>query len=102
MMTNPVSSTLAVTEVADRQDKKSDDASKSQAVKADVATSDQVSLTDNARQIGQIVEAASAQADIDAEKVNAIRAELESGTYRIDAERIADGMLGVEEDLGGR
>ena len=40
MMTNPVSSTLAVTEVADRQDKKSDDASKSQAVKADVATSE--------------------------------------------------------------
>lgn len=102
-MTNPISNTLAVTEVTDRMDKKSDEAgSAATAAKADSKPTDQVSLTDKAQQIGQIVQAASEQPDVDVDKVNAIRAALESGDYRIDAGRIADGLLGFEKNVSGK
>ena len=34
-------------------------------------------------------------------RVAAVREALQSGTYRINAEAIADGMLGLEDQLGG-
>lgn len=103
MMTNSISNTLAVTEVTERLDKKSDEAgSAATAAKADSRPTDQVSLTDKAQQIGSIVQAATEQPDVDTDKVNAIRAALESGSYEIDAGRIADGLLGIEQSIRGK
>ena len=42
---------------------------------------------------------AAAPADIDQAKVDAVRAALADGSYRIDPARIADGLLGLERDL---
>ena len=38
---------------------------------------------------------------IDLAKVNAVRAALADGSYRIDPARIADRLLGLERDLAG-
>jgi len=38
---------------------------------------------------------------IDQARVQAVREALQSGTYQINAEAIADGMLGLEDQLGG-
>src|SRR6476646_4187189 len=46
-------------------------------------------------------ELGSAPAGIDLGKVNAVRAALADGSYRIDPARIADRMLGLERDLAG-
>ena len=46
-------------------------------------------------------ELGSAPADIDVAKVNAVRAALADGSYKIDAAKIADRMLGLERDLAG-
>ena len=38
---------------------------------------------------------------IDHARVQAVREALQAGTYKINAEAIADGMLGLEGQLGG-
>ena len=38
---------------------------------------------------------------IDHARVQAVREALQAGTYKVNAEAIADGMLGLEGQLGG-
>jgi len=38
---------------------------------------------------------------INESRVQAVREALQAGTYKVNAEAIADGMLGLEDQLGG-
>jgi negative regulator of flagellin synthesis FlgM len=69
---------------------------------AAAAAADSVRLTGEAeglqaleRQLG------AAPAGIDLAKVNALRAALADGSYKVDAQQVADRMLRLERDLGG-
>jgi negative regulator of flagellin synthesis FlgM len=69
---------------------------------AAAAAADSVRLTGEAeglqaleRQLG------AAPAGIDLARVNALRAALADGSYRVDAQQVADRMLRLERDLGG-
>ena len=57
---------------------------------------DRVSLSDMLRSL-----ASPANAPIDAEKVDKLRAAIASGSFRIDAQQIADGVITVSRDLLG-
>lgn len=54
---------------------------------------DSVSLSPKARQLQAAREALAAMPEIREEKVAAIRAQIEAGTYEIDGEKIADKMM---------
>jgi negative regulator of flagellin synthesis FlgM len=61
---------------------------------------DQLKLTDSAR---ALQEAASQNetAPVDAKRVEQIRQALADGSYKVDAGRIADRMLAMDQQLGG-
>jgi negative regulator of flagellin synthesis FlgM len=54
---------------------------------------DTVSLSPQVRQMQAAREALAAMPEIREEKVAAIRAQIEAGTYKIDGEKIADKMI---------
>lgn len=60
---------------------------------AESNTSDSVSLSAQAQSLGKLEAAIASVADVDAEKVEAVRAALQSGQYRIDVEAIAEKIL---------
>lgn len=67
---------------------------------ASVKAGDQVKLTDSAQALQQASKVNDNSA-IDQAKVDKIRAALADGSYKIDAGRIADGLIGIERQLGG-
>ncbi|MDP8984011.1 MAG: flagellar biosynthesis anti-sigma factor FlgM [Pseudomonadota bacterium] len=89
---------LKITEVNAVADKASSDAV---AVPATFGTqsADHLTLTESARTLQKIAQAIAQMPVADAAKVTAIRESLDSGTYRIDAGRIADGLLRFERGL---
>jgi negative regulator of flagellin synthesis FlgM len=75
---------------------------KSQAEGAAAATSptgDQVTLTNSARSLQKIEEAVAKTPVVNADKVAAVKQAISSGTYSIDAGRVADKMLKYESGL---
>ncbi len=60
------------------------------------AGEDSVSLTGQARQLKAIEEALAEQPDVDAARVAALREAIESGTYRIDIQRLAANLFRSE------
>jgi negative regulator of flagellin synthesis FlgM len=62
-------------------------------------TADHVTLTDSARSMQKIEEAVAKTPVVNAEKVAAVRQAIGSGTYKIDAGRIAGKMLKYESGL---
>jgi negative regulator of flagellin synthesis FlgM len=66
-----------------------------------VAPADQMRLTGDAAGLQALErELGAAPAGIDVAKVNAIRASLADGSYRVDPQAIADRMLSLENALG--
>lgn len=61
---------------------------------------DKVNLTDSARALQQASRSSDAS-PIDTAKVERIRQALASGTYQVNPERIADGMLSMEQQMAG-
>lgn len=61
---------------------------------------DQVRLTDSALALQQAARAGDAPV-IDSQRVERLRQALADGSYKIDAGRIADRMLALEQQLGG-
>ncbi|MEW5833455.1 MAG: flagellar biosynthesis anti-sigma factor FlgM [Pseudomonadota bacterium] len=61
---------------------------------------DKVNLTDSARALQQASRSGDAS-PIDTAKVERIRQALASGTYQVKPERIADGMLSMEQQMAG-
>lgn len=62
-------------------------------------TGDHVTLTDSARSLQKIEEAVAKTPVVNASKVAAVKQAVSSGTYTIDAGRVADKMLKYERGL---
>jgi negative regulator of flagellin synthesis FlgM len=60
---------------------------------------DHVTLTDSARALQKIEEAVAKTPVVDADKVAAVKQAISSGTYKIDAGRIAGKLLNYERGL---
>lgn len=67
---------------------------------SDVAPTDSARLTGDATGLAQLQQDLAQNPSMDVAKVNAVRAAIESGSYRIDAQAIADRMIQLERDLG--
>jgi negative regulator of flagellin synthesis FlgM len=62
-------------------------------------TGDTVTLTDSARSLQKIEEAVAKAPVVNTSKVAAVKQAINSGTYQIDAGRVADKMLQFERGL---
>lgn len=62
-------------------------------VKAAGDSSDSVSFSAEAQSLAKVESAIASSPDVDSAKVDAIRAQLQSGQYRIDAEALANKIL---------
>ncbi len=92
----PVKGSKGGTAVADNS---GSDASASTAAKTASQSADQVTLTASARSLQKVEEAIAAAPAVDAAKVAAIKRAVGSGTYQIDAGRVADKLLQFERGL---
>ena len=64
------------------------------------STSDTVSLTNAAAQISNLENTLAELPVVDTQRVDAIKQALADGSYQIDAERVADKLLSLENSLG--
>ncbi len=101
-MTNPIANHLAVSGITDRLDPGAPEARDAEQSAADVAATDQVTLTSDAQRLERVVAAARAEPDVDAAKVQALREAIESGQHTIDSDRITDALLEIDQVLQGR
>lgn len=60
---------------------------------------DAVSITDAAASLKRIEASLTQQPDVDRSRVDAVREKLESGNYSVDADKIAQKLLRLEQDL---
>ncbi|OOG27136.1 flagellar biosynthesis anti-sigma factor FlgM [Thioalkalivibrio denitrificans] len=63
-----------------------------------VAT-DQVTLTDTARRLSDVVQTVAAQPVVNKERVEQIRQAIQEGRYEVSAERVAEKLMKTEELL---
>ncbi|MDP2322882.1 MAG: flagellar biosynthesis anti-sigma factor FlgM [Gammaproteobacteria bacterium] len=63
------------------------------------STASQVNLTSTATNLKQIEARIKDLPDVDRARVDAMRQRVESGTYEVDAKRLADRLLAFERDL---
>lgn len=61
--------------------------------------SDQLSLTTSAQLLKELNEAVAATPEVDASRVEAIKQAIADGSYQVDAGRIADQLLKLEDQL---
>lgn len=73
-------------------------AAASRAPAAPVQGGDQVRLTESAKAIGAASKAA--DAPVDTKRVEQIRQAISDGTYKVDAQRIADRLIALEKQIG--
>ena len=63
------------------------------------STADTVDVTSSARELASL-EAAIRDASVtDSDRVEAVRARIEDGSYQVDAKRVADNILGMDQAL---
>jgi len=100
-MTNPINSTVTVGEVQDLVDTQSQKARETRDATqiTEKSGSDQVTLTADARKLGQLIDAAASEPDIDTAKVQSLRNAISRGEYRVDSGRIAERMVDFEKLL---
>lgn len=73
----------------------------SDATASSTATNDRVQLTDSARALQEAARTNDG-ATMDTKKVDQIRQQLANGTYKVDAGKIADRMMSLENQLNGK
>ncbi|WP_109123990.1 flagellar biosynthesis anti-sigma factor FlgM [Dyella sp. C11] len=73
----------------------------SDATTSSAGTNDRVQLTDSARAL-QEASRTNSGATMDTKKVEQIRQSLANGTYKVDAGRIADRMISLDNQLNGK
>ncbi len=66
--------------------------------RAEAPRGDKVQLSDDAKMMAQAHGVASETPDVRAEKVAALREQVQNGTYEIDNRKVAEGIL--KEDMG--
>ncbi|WED21097.1 flagellar biosynthesis anti-sigma factor FlgM [Vibrio sp. JC009] len=64
-------------------------------------SSDSVSLSQQGKAMGQLQQTMASQPSFDSAKVAAIKEAIANGSYRVDAEKLADNMMKFEDELGG-
>jgi len=78
-------------------------ADKNQSAPASAGTAppaaDQVTLTGSARLLQKLGDAVASTPVVDAAKVASVKQSLQSGTYKVDAGRVADKLLKFEHEL---
>lgn len=102
MITNSVGSSVGVTEVSDRSERNAGGKNVAPAAEQATNVGDKVSLTLEARAIGQITESARSEPDVDVEKVQALRDAIASGTFEVDSRSIAEGLIRSESGVKGQ
>lgn len=60
---------------------------------------DQLSLTGEARQLHELENRITSASVVDTKKVDAVRTALENGTFSVNAERIAEKLMSLEQAL---
>lgn len=63
------------------------------------STADTVNLTGTASQLRSLEQQLVSQPVVDAQRVDAIKREIASGSYEIDAQRVADKMIQIESAI---
>ena len=66
---------------------------------APASTSEQLSLTSSAQLLKELSEAVAASPEVDKGRIEAIRQAIADGSYDVDAQRIADKLLRLEDQL---
>ena len=86
----------------ERQDTRvrSDDSESSSAsASAQTKPADSVPLTDTAAKLSELQAEVNAAEGVDLERVEAIREQIADGSYQVDADRIADALMTMEQEL---
>lgn len=96
-MTNSINHSRAVGEIQDRIGKQPSKARTAEAPAP--AAGDQVTVTDGARQLTELVSAAAAEPGFDQARVDALRQAIEDGSYRVDAQRLAASLMDFERQF---
>lgn len=60
---------------------------------------DSVQLTDTAARLAELQAEVAAADGVDIERVEAIRQQIADGSYEVDADRIADALMTMEQEL---
>ena len=63
--------------------------------KSDLTQSDKVSLSKESKDIQLAKEAVATEPDIRSEKVDPIKQKIAEGTYEVNAEKVAEGLIGT-------
>lgn len=66
---------------------------------AEPASGDTVELTQSARLMSRLEEAVAAAPVVDAARVKSLKDALAAGTYIVDADSVADRMIGAEREI---
>ena len=66
-----------------------------------VGGADAVHITGSAKQLAALEQALKDQPVVDEARVAALRSAIEAGTYQVDAGRVADKLLRMEDQLSG-
>lgn len=66
----------------------------------DIGSGDKVSISSKAKDVAKATKIAKAAPDVDEEKVARLKAAIQSGTYSVDADKIADRL--VDEHMSTR
>ena len=86
----------------ERQDARvrNDDSESSSALaSAQSKPADSVQLTDTAAKLSELQAEVNAAEGVDLERVEAIREQIADGSYQVDADRIADALMTMEQEL---
>jgi negative regulator of flagellin synthesis FlgM len=84
----------------DQHNKKGTDASPGDSAKAG-SSADRVDLTGEARQLQQLERQIASQPVVDRQRVETVRSAVQDGTFRVDAERIAEKLMTLEQAVTG-
>ncbi|NWN90679.1 flagellar biosynthesis anti-sigma factor FlgM [Marinobacter adhaerens] len=69
--------------------------------RAEKSQGDKVNLSSQARNLKQLEEKLGSYPEVDDNRVAEIRSALENGTYKVDAEKLAQKMLDMDESIFG-
>ena len=66
------------------------------------ASNDDVKLTDTAVRMQKLEAQLAETPEVDRSRVDAVREKLQSGSYSVDPQRVAERLMQIERDLGKR
>ena len=66
------------------------------------STGDTVELTSRAKLVEQLEKSLAKLPEVDAARVDAVRAQIENGEYQVDADKIAEAILRLDREIDDR